>query len=226
MKHRIKIQLFIVMFTIISAIIIRLVTPDCGISSLKTTNDAYKINCDVDYIITDKEYNTFVKYENDYIDSVSNSSIIAVVKPTGNICQYQLNLGQEVIIQKVIKGNGIYIDDTTYIYGNKGLSIYTSYDKDLNYYSIKNLMLPGHEYLVFIDPLEINIYLKKKEYRLVDSFFNYLDLNNESSSAITATLQTLKLSELREFEFFCNSQKTMDILLSIKNKIISKYYKE
>lgn len=83
---------------------------------MKTIEDGYSLECGVDYVLDKEDLDSFLKYQNLYIEPLDKYPIVVVGKPTGNIQQALESFGQEIIVEKIIKGTGIEEKtDTIYI---------------------------------------------------------------------------------------------------------------
>lgn len=196
---------------------------DSGAMGLKTAEEAFSLESGVDYVFLDEDYDGFVKYEKSYIESVDTATLIVLGSPTGNIIQKHFSLAQEVKIEKVIKGDTSIVDTSAYIYGQYGFAINEDLHKELTYYSVNDLMQPGHQYLMFLTPLELNDYLPRVGYRFIDSFFSHLDLSDDSTTITTIPLNELKYTDVKGKEIFASSERMLDQLKHIKKEIIGKY---
>lgn len=200
---------------------------DSGAASLTSIDEALLLDSGIDYIFTSKDLDSFKSYEEQYVTDVDQASLVVLATPTGNLSQRHFSLGQEIKIDRVIKGNTQLKDTVTaYVFSQDGFVVADELHSGLTYYSIKNLMKPNHQYLVFINPLEINNYLKEPGYSLVSSFFNYLDLTSNASTITNIPLDKLRFSDLKDNEFYSNSQEVLEQLLNIKKQIITKYVGE
>lgn len=90
------------------------------------------------------------------IEDTELTPIIIVGKSTGNYSQDFYSFGQEIIVEKVIKGLGIEENTTYFVYGTDGFSI----DEFGNfiYTNVKNIMKKDLSYLIFLEPSLLNQY--------------------------------------------------------------------
>ncbi len=199
----------------------------CGIQDVRTLEQLYQLDIDAECIFTDEFYDGFIEYMDSYVNEMvlfadENHAIIAIVKPTGTIRPYNFTLCQEVIVEQVTLGDKNLEQKTLSIYSGP---VFMMNDESnvLECRSVKNVMQPGHTYLAFFSPAIINDYLKEDIYQFNGSFFEYLDLTNDSSVPIKEL--PVDLRDVRDIEFFTSSQRTLDAMLEIKQRIIEKYIK-
>lgn len=223
MKRWIISQVMFVVIVVIIGQIGKSSFVDSGAMGLKTTEEALSLDSGIDYVFSDEDYDGFVKYEKVYIESVDIATLVVIGSPTGNIVQKHFSLGQEVKIEKVIKGDTSIVDTSSYIYGQYGFAINEDLHKGLTYYSINDLMQPDHQYLMFLTPLELNEYLPNAGYRFVESFFKYLDLSDDSTTITTIPLDELTYTDVKGKEIFASSERMLNQLKHIKREIISNY---
>jgi len=196
--------------------------PKCGIQEVRTLDQVYELDIILSSVLEDEDYDSFVKYKEDYVEDVEDAAIVAVIKPTGNIHTYYLNARYEIVVERVIKGDQSLENKVLHLFDSYNFAVSRMSEDKLGYHDIKNAMQPDHVYLAFFSPVELNNYLEEDAYRLDDSFFNYLDLDNDNTVPIDSPEQT-EFKEVKEFEFFASSQRMLDVLIEIKQKIIEKY---
>jgi len=198
--------------------------PKCGIEKVRTMEQLYELEVAATSIFEDEYYDGFAEYKDDYINELEDAAIVAVVRPTGNIHPYHLTFCHEVIVEEVIQGNDNLENKILQIYDESAKFMTNeNHNSRLEYRDIKNLMQSGHTYLAFFFPLELNHYFKEDVYRFHDSFFNYLDLGNGNTKSILKSSEKADFRKIKEIEFFTSSQRVLDILIEIKQKIIEKY---
>lgn len=201
---------------------------DHGVLGMSTVEDALTLDSGVDYVFSDADYRSFVDFETAYIEELREATVIVVGRPTGRLSQHHYSLAQEIEIEEVIRGGRELIGMEAYIYGNYGFAVNKQLhaDADVVYYAPKRIMQRQHPYLIFLTPLELNPYLPEAGYRLVDSFFSYLDLGDAASTVLEAPLDQVSYLEAQESEFFSRSQQVLDQLLHIKERIVARYMGE
>lgn len=200
---------------------------NCGIATIKTYDDIYALDCGMSYIFGESSsdevsvYNSLVEYEEDYISDSDYAPIIIIGEPTGKYSQDSLSFGQEVLVEAVIKGDGIEEGEKYYMYGTDGFI--TDENQKVLYSNIKNIMKEGEEYLIFLEPSELNGKVPEKVFFLSGTFFNYLHINYSSDIIIEKEINNLKFNDLKDFEYFTKSKRILDRIYLIKEKIINKY---
>lgn len=169
-------------------------------------------------------------------ESVLKSKNIFVGKATGNLKFVYENLIQEVVVTKNISGvKGLKSGDKIWVTGCGGVrtGIDENSVKELDKTSIEmeyiNFMQKGDEYLIFSQKkLASDLSLGKKVYILKDhvSPMMYLNLTNDKSYVCKNYAKGenapmyVRYKEIKESEFFTNSQKVLDKIYKIKHNVI------
>lgn len=203
---------------------------DSGIMSISRTEDVRLLNCNVNQIFADSdEFGIFqAEYAERRLEELSNTAFILRATPTDNIRQYNFTATQEVQITAVLKGDAAAGGLVELVYTGGGVYDQkyraTDYTNDRPVYSgFCNYMLPGNEYLVFVDALEINEFTDIKRYKIESPLFCVLNLTSDYSIPVDKPVSELAYNEFGESEFFCQSEKMLNRVLEIKHYIISRY---
>ena len=203
---------------------------DNGIISISKIEDIRLLNCNVNQVFTDSD--EFGIYQGEYtmqtLEELGNMAVILRVRPTNNIRQYNFTTTQQVQITAVVKGNAVIGALVELVYSGGGVYDQkyrsTNYTNDCPIYSgFTNYMLPNNEYLVFVDPLEINEFTDIKRYKIESPLFCVLNLTSDYSIPVDKPFNELTYNEFCESEFFCRSEKTLNRVLEIKHYIINHY---
>jgi hypothetical protein len=217
---------FITVCVLVFGLICKANFKDCGISNIKTYKDIYSLNCGINYIFgctKDDEiesYDSFLKYENNYVKSLDKAPIVVIGKPTGNLANNLLSFCQEITIESIIKGDDLQQGKKYFIYNVDGFIL--NPNNQPIYDGIQNIMNKTSSYLIFLEPSELNKYTKDT-YRLYGSYFSYLNISNGKSYPIKTPLEDLKFNDLKDIEFFASSQRILDQIYKIKQRILDKY---
>lgn len=138
-----------------------------------------------------------------------------------------------VIVKQVINGDDINIGDEIILYEYNNFSTYQMQGETLHYINRNpvNLMNNTDDYLVFLTELNLNDAYKK--YNPIREFSQFGELEMISIFNISKpnqifynnenTALSLSYSDVKEQEFVCFSQDSLNTLNSIKNEMISKY---
>lgn len=202
--------------------------PKCGIQNVTQTEQLYDMDiqlADIAVLTDDLTADSFVKYQEDYIQDVDAASIVAIIKPTGNIRIYYYSYCQEVTIERVLQGDANLEGSTIYIYEECKFAVNNEMNNSLAYYDVKNIMQENHNYLAFFNQLELNSYYVEDAYSFVDPFFSCLDLSSNNSTPIEEALESLDFKNYKDIEFFTGSEAISQAMIDIKQKIIEKYMK-
>lgn len=200
---------------------------DCGIASIINDESIYELNAGMDYIFGNTQeneefiYNSLTEYEDDYVNDQDEASIIVIGTATGNYSQSAFSFGQEIKVKRVIIGTDVMTNDIIYVYNTDGFKADDS-GRPV-YTNIQNIMFENSEYLIFLDPLELNEYTEEHVYSLVGSYFSYISLSKRNTCPIKLPLETLQFNELKDFEYFASSERILEQIVIVKQKIIDKY---
>lgn len=138
-----------------------------------------------------------------------------------------------VRVNQILRGDNINKGDEIILYEYNNFSTYQMQGETLHYINRNpvNLMNDNDDYLVFLSELNLNDAYKK--YNPMREFSQFGELEMISVFNISKTNQdfyndennafSLSYSDVREQEFVCFSQESLDTLNSIKNTVISKY---
>lgn len=192
--------------------------------NISNIEDFLKLDCELNYIYgmnreDEKEcYDSFVKYETEYVQSAKNAENVMIGKFTGEISIDGMALGVWVKVEQSLKGISlkegeripIYID---YLlsFGEQGKKIYNN---------TINMMKLGDKYLIFYEPSELNTYQKEKEYRFATEP-GYYNLSETTSKPVD--VQNMNMNSVSNNEFFASSERIIKRLEKIKKKVISYY---
>jgi hypothetical protein len=167
MKRWFGIQIIIVFVVALFGLISKTQFTNSGILDIKNIEDTYKIDSGLMYIFGDNKhtgdseenlYNNLQKYEDDYVNDSNLAPIAIIGHSTGNLESYNSSFGQEIIVDKIIKGADIEEGGTYYVYSNDSFDLINN---KVVYNGLKNLMNPDCRYLIFLEPSKLNGLLKK-----------------------------------------------------------------
>lgn len=213
-----KIIVTLLIVAIIGGQLCKLTFLDAGLGDLSTYEQAYKLDSRIDAIWTEDNNNNFEPFIESYI-SEADAPIIIVGTATGKINQSNFSFGQEISIDKIIKGDGDLLNQKTFVYNTYGFNA-SREGEGIAYYDLKNIMKPGDQYLLF---MSLNHILDNEVYLLENGYFSYINLSGMTSSIISTPLPELRLSQVKDIEFFSTSQSVLDAILIIKKGIVDKY---
>lgn len=226
-----KIWLWCVSIMVLIALLVgqiyKLNFKDSGLLSLKNVSDAYEVNSRLNYIIgadkADEEriYKSLTKDEDEYISNSEKAPIVILGKPTGNFQQNSSSFGQEIMVEKVIKGSDIIENNTYFIFKHNGFDIRAE-DRPV-YTDTKNVMNADSTYLLFLEASELNDYGREKSYLLTGGYFDYLNISSSKSTPINLSLGDVQFKDMKENEFFSSSERILNQMEVIKQRLIEKW---
>lgn len=199
------------------------------IKEMKVSNieEFLELDCELNYIYgmdqeDEKEcYNSFVKYETDYVQNAKNAENVMIGEFTGEISIDGMALGVWVNVEQSLKGIPLkkgekillYIDCLLF-FDEQGKKIYNN---------TINMMKLGDKYLIFYEPSELNDYQKEKEYRFTADP-GYYNLSETISKPVDT--QNMNINSVSNNEFFASSERIIKQLEKIKKKVIAYYLHE
>lgn len=218
--------LITIITTVIAGILFRLQVPDCGLSKIKniediqagtiTLNYAWGMNSAEEDSLTEAAFQ-----ENDGKYLVDSASIIAVASPTGNLRQTEGSIGQEIIFQKIIKGEEMVSEQQKgYVYQYFG---FHEADGAIQFMNTLNLMYPENEYLIFLEASPLNPYTQEPTFLLSSSFLGYININGQGTQTLDKNYGDYDFLELKDYEFFSVSPRITDVMNNIRKELLSQY---
>jgi|GEM_PF-2473178 len=243
MKKWLSYQLLIIIIVFVMGQICKANFIDHGLYKMKTIEDGYLLKCGVEYILEKKDLDGFIDYQNSYIESSEEYPIVVIGKPTGNIEQALRSFGQEIIVEKILKGTGIEKENKYFVYKEYGFNITSGNELSLSdtmnvinifnenngnrlvYGDTTNVMNPDCYYLIFLKPSDLNPLTSIDSYMCLN-YFPYLNISRDRSFPINEDLYSIKYADLKDSEFFASNQEIIDQVHIIKHKIVSKYKDE
>ena len=189
---------------------------DCGLNGVETIDDVYNLSVVLDYAWDTSNAGMI---GTDY--GVDNATIIALIKPTGRIKQYEDSISQEFVVTEVIRGDEVLsAGETGYIFDYFGFS-YSS--GQIKYMNTLNLMQTGEEYLAFLEPSPLNSYQSISAYMLTTSVFGYIKVSGAETTTLPTNYQSLSFAELSNFEFFSACPEITEYLNRSYQDILQTY---
>lgn len=194
---------------------------DSGLSGVKEFRDLenidFRITSPLGKINEELSYNQYNDYMDDIVNMLSNSSVIAIVEPTGRLDIGEQSLGQEFIVKSIIKGK-LSVGDQARVYLFSGFSVDSR--SRVQYEEVVNLMKPSNEYLIFMEESQLNEYTKKKNFLSVVPP-SYFDLS-QTESQLVSTLD-IKWKTNRDSEFFVSTQRILNEVYRLKKVLFAQY---
>lgn len=234
MKKRYAVSLLLVVLTVvISRVCVKQISPnpfgevstyqelvalagDVPVYSFDLENENYgeEMLRDIDRIFEKLDGNTILTKSEPQILVVTAGSYF---RQNGSTYQHTAN------IDRVIQGDTQHCNQEIFL--SLPYGVMPGADKDtFMFWGTKgqNVLIFDHQYLVFCEKNEVSDYLDKPAYRGLPMSFGYLDLTSNESKLVD--LNDNRCENYIGSEFFVNRQETLDALLTIKSKIIERYY--
>lgn len=220
LKNRYNGSLFVLWMIIISiatGIVFSFLKKDCGLQSINKIDDLKAIKYVVEYSLGDNPADENIDWTSVEVDS----DTIMVVKPTGNIVQTNGSLGQEFIVENVLKSaTALEPGEKCLVYAYYG---FVESDGQIIYNRVLNLMNPNRNYLLFANESPLNNIEKKKSYILADDYVGYIAVDHVNDNLFLYKNDLIDYNLVEEYEFFSSSQKITDELNLARNRILNKW---
>lgn len=198
----------------------RVTVKDCGLAKVKHVDDIKPgMVTTLEYVIANDGHFGEDGIQN-AINELEEAPVIAVAKATGNLNLTRGTYGQEIMIEKVIRGeNEISQGDTAWIYQYYGLE---EMEGKILFRNCLNIMRPETEYLVFLQSSPLNPYQKEQVYTLMNGTFGYVRLDGVETKQLQM-FEKVDFVELIDYEFFAVSEKVTTELNEARKIILEKY---
>lgn len=178
---------------------------DCGLNGVETLDDVYNLPVVLDYAWDTSNVGMI---GTDY--GVENATVIALIKPTGRIKQYEDAISQEFVVTEVLRGEeGFSAGETGYIFEYFGFSYISG---QIKYMNTLNLMQAGKEYLAFLEPSPLNSYQSMSAYTLTSSVFGYIKVSEPETITLPTDYQSLSFTGLSDCAFFSTCPEITEYL--------------
>jgi hypothetical protein len=209
----------LLLLAITVGIYFRVTVKDCGLVKVNHVDDIKPGMVTLEYAIDKDEYFGADGISN-AINELEQAPVIAIAKATGNLNLTRGTYGQEIIIEKVIRGeNEISQGDTAWIYQSFGLE---EMDGKILFRNCLNIMKPATEYLVFLQVSPLNPYQKENVYTLMHHALGYVRLDGVETKPLPM-FGIKDFVELIDYEFFAVSEKVTTELNEARKTILEKY---
>lgn len=199
---------------------------DKGICEIQTIEDVQKLNCNVNQIFTKDDVELFISDMDNKAEALEKGDIY-IVQSLNSLEQNNFTMTQSVGVVEVIQGDAVVGEQINIVtsggvYDQKYK--YHDYENDSPiYYGLMNLLYPENLYLVFLAPLETNIYTEEKYYYYTSSILCAFNLTSDESAIVEKDISQICYNDFGAGEFLCDSEYTLDYLLKYKRKIVQKY---
>lgn len=203
---------------------------DRGIIGIRTLEDVRSLDCNVNQLFTEEDVDLFIEGAVASFQNSSENVDVFVVKPMNNLRQYNYTMIQEAEVVEVIRGNSVK---------NNIIQIVTSggvYDQKYKFheydnprplfYGMMNLMFSDNLYLVFLQPLETNVYERVERYFTAFTLFSTLNITSDYSIPANVDITKVHYNDFGNSEFLCDSDSTIDKILKFKKEIINAFLTE
>lgn len=219
--------LLILLGAVIYGFFWRYTLKDIGLSKAKTVSDFYSLEPTLRYVWGEnaEDTKTMLDALHDspeiYTEPLSDSSIIAVVTAGQQALQTNGSLGQEVSVERVIKGEEqIASGDVCFVFQYFGFSLS---ENKLYYSNTANILQPGQSYLIFMEPSELNRYNTSKTFYIEQKIFSHINIRKVVTPTLRADYETVRFSDVCDYEFFCISEPLTAAFNQVRSEILKKY---
>lgn len=170
------------------------------------------------------DYGTLMNAE-DVLLQLKDAPYILVVHKVASEEKFEC-MKSRVVIKQVIRGESLYEQDEIFIYEYNNFSTYQNQGEQLYYINRNpaNLMNDTDDYLVFLYKMELNSAYEK--YNPTPEFAQYgglemislfnISKNIQSNYSDAAMALNMNYSDIKDMEFLCFSQESLQNLNKIK----------
>lgn len=197
------------------------------LGNVKKLEDIEELRFQFGYVDRKKDAKGYYKDAKDMDDikGKAENDYIAIVTPTENVTMRTMSVLQEVVINKIIKGEGLKEGDKIKIFEN---SCFYGQTEDKYVYIFDcamNLMQTGDSYLIFFNEYKEE-YGNKKFYEACGGFFQYLNLTKEDNMSLVKDPNAVyTYGDFKDYEFFSTSEEALKARYEVKKKFIEVWIK-
>lgn len=216
----------IVAVGLIYAVAAKITADPYGIEKISTTDDLTNLDIKIDYFMGHTEsaetakIRDLEKNKELYIDMTAAAPVVLLVETTGTFRQYLGSYCQKVEILQVIfnaSQDALSAGDTVELFRTNGLNVV---EDELHFMDSPNVLYPGNQYLLFLQPSELNQLYRQKQYNLVDTQFSCIRLYDNEEQQVCSSE---KLKDCQKMNHFSMSPKVLDMIEDIENILIERY---
>lgn len=200
---------------------------DVGLSKVKTVEDFYSLEPTLRYVWGEDASDTKTMVDalhnspEIYTAPLDDSSIIAVVIAGQQALQTNGSLGQEISVERVIKGEEqIAAGDVCFVFQYFGFSLS---ENKLYYSNTANILQPGQTYLIFMEPSELNCCSSSKTFYMEQKIFPHIDIRKVMTPTLRADYEAVRFCDICNYEFFCVSEPLTAAFNQVRGEILEKY---
>ena len=106
-----------------------------------------------------------------YVQEMLAADLAVLATATGELDITSSTLGQEIVVERVLQGNGLDAGSTCTVWQEYGLQVI---DGEIAYNNVLNLMQPGKQYLIFLTDQSLNRVSDDRNYLVASTWFGYL----------------------------------------------------
>ena len=123
-----------------------------------------------------------------YVQEMLAADLAVLATATGELDITSSTLGQEIVVERVLQGNGLDAGSTCTVWQEYGLQVI---DGEIAYNNVLNLMQPGKQYLIFLTDQSLNRVSDDRNYLVASTWFGYLPVPFSPTMAIFSPGRTI-----------------------------------
>jgi hypothetical protein len=202
--------------------------PGEGLSDLSAQEDALGRGFGVEYVMGSETSRSFRDDPGQYDNLANDALIIAIGKPTGKIVQSGMYFGQEVTVDRIVKGADELKDDegdggteTFYVFSPDGFRMHE--DNRVRYSGGYGLMQKDSSYLLFLESASYTSLMPVGGYGLLGWFFGYIKLDGDDtrSQPVSKPTEELTYDEVWQLEYIAESEEVLESVYRMKERIMA-----
>lgn len=200
--------------SVVAGIFYKLNVQDCGLAKLAHVSDLEGMAVTLDYAWGSRDED-ILEMDND----MSETPIIAIIIPTGQVSQSNGSISQEFKVSTIIRGKEyISEEQTSYLYQPFG---FVPKDGTIVFMNTLNLMESQEQYIAFLSPSPLNGRMSNSAYIPYSSLFAYVKISREETPSLPTNYRDIQFSDLTKYEFFSTSDKVTEYLNSERKEILN-----
>jgi hypothetical protein len=180
-----------------------------GLADVKNLEDLNKLTFTFGYVEGKEDGELLKQYEDDYVKDAVNSECIFIAKPTGKLRLGQIEGMQEVIIEKVIKGEKNTAGDCVWIDNMPGFEYC---DKELFLEGFFGWLMKDQRYLICVSWYTKDCYV-------TNGNLSCYNMDTSDHGMVVDTESEYTYDQVRQAEFFAGDESVLQEKKKIKERI-------
>ena len=174
--------------------------------------------------VEEKTYEGFRTNQERYVETLTGAPVIVRVSPTERLLTAGDGLGQEFLVEEVIRGEeSIQAGESYFVYAS---GVFRIEREKIYSETAVNLMRKDREYLLFLQPSGLNPYQVKQEFWWYDTPLLSCVCLEDTVLPLTVSDLERPCSELQEYTFFAYSDRIAQVIGAIRGRLAAYFCPE